>query len=303
MREERDWGKIARIVTAVAFAVFVLAYMLRIDRTVKDFLQDPFGLGIRAIDTVNVGTGPNTGTGDPLRTAFLKVNRLIVMMDSLGIDDLTADYVTTLAAVAEIADTTEVAVSLTEYEANMGNYLMRELRAMGSTAIGLPVGAYQPMTTNKALTDATAFWQAFYLPLADTITGVKFVQRTQGGYTAADTNCVALYSVSGATYTKVATSANNGNLWKGTSYSLQTVAFTSAYVAAAGLYYVCFTYNQSAETTAPSIYCWNSSSTVSQLLTDSHRISGTVGTMTGPPTTEGRSDLTAADVIYGIWLY
>jgi len=257
----------------------------------------------RALDTVNIGTTPNDGTGDPLRTAFVKINRLIVMMDSLGIDDLNSTDITTLAAVAQIADTTEVAVSLSEYEANMGNYLLRELRAMGSTAISLPVGAYQTMTTSKALADGTAYWQSFYLPTADTITGIKFIQRTQGAYTAADSNCVALYSVSGATYTRVAMSANNGNLWKGTSYSLQTVAFSSAYIAAAGVYYVCMTYNQSAETTAPSVYCWNSASTVSQLLTDSHRISGTVGTMTGPPTTEGRSDLTAADVIYGIWLY
>ena len=104
MNEERDWGKIARVVVTVAFAVFVLAYMFRIDRTVKDFLQDPFGLGVRAIDTVNVGTGANTGTGDPVRTAFIKVNRLIVMMDSLGLDDMTAAELNVLDSVSNITD-------------------------------------------------------------------------------------------------------------------------------------------------------------------------------------------------------
>ena len=104
MNEERDWGKIARIVVTVAFAVFVLAYMFRIDRTVKDFLQDPFGLGVRAIDTVNVGTGPNTGTGDPLRTAFMKINEAIKIMDSLDLELLTNDEVQALKDIEELTD-------------------------------------------------------------------------------------------------------------------------------------------------------------------------------------------------------
>lgn len=185
-----------------------------------------------------------------------------------------------------------------------GSFLS-ELQSLGSDAIALPIGASQPMATNKALADGTAYWQSFYLPTADTITGIKFIQRTQGGYTAADSNCVALYSVSGTTYTRVAMSANNGDLWKGSGYSLQTVAFTSAYSATAGNYFVCMVYNQSAETTAPSIYCWNSSVGVSQLLTgtNAHRISGTVTSEGGPPLTEVAGDITAADVIYGIWFY
>jgi len=72
MEEKKtNWGRIALTVLSIAFAVFVLGQVLRIDRTVKDFLSDPFGLGVRAIDTVNVGTGANTGTGDPLRTCSL----------------------------------------------------------------------------------------------------------------------------------------------------------------------------------------------------------------------------------------
>lgn len=202
-------------------------------------------------------------------------------------------------------DSTEVAVSLDTYEANLGSSFFLELRSWGLDVVGLPVGAAQPMTTNKALADNTGYWQAFTLHVADTITGVQFIQRTQGGYTAADSNCFALYTVSGATYTRVAMSANNGDLWKGSSYSLQTVPFTSTYVAPAGNYMIFFSYNQSAETTAPNIYCWNGSVGVSQFLTgaNAHRLSGTVSAEGGPPTTEVASDLTAADVIYGIWLY
>lgn len=293
----------------------------------------------RAINTVNVGTSANDGTGDPLRTAFIKVNAALYMLDTLGVDAMRAQYFTNLShlidslnihldvndtttmlshyallsevsaiindSIQERLDSADVAVSLTTWQANVGNYFFRELQAWGLSAIGLPVGAAQPMTTNKALTDGVAMWQSFYLPVGDTITGIRFLQRTQGGYTAADSNCVALYTVSGTTYTRVATSANNGNLWKGSSYSLQTVAFTSSYVAAAGNYMICMTYNQSAETTAPNIYCWNGSVGVSQLLTgtNAHRLSGTVSAEGGPPATEVAGDLTASDVIYGIWLY
>lgn len=294
---------------------------------------------LRAIDTVNIGTTANDGTGDPLRTAFIKVNRIAILLDSLGVDALNSDDIdflmhlgdslnihvdvndtttmlTNYALLSEVSarinDTIEArlaaaeeAVSLTIWQENVGNYFFRELQSWGLNAIGLPVGAAQPMTTNKTLADGTGYWQSFYLPIGDTITGVRFIQRTQGGYTAADSNCFALYTVSGATYTRVAISANNGDLWKGTGYSLQTVAFTSTYIAAAGNYMVFFSYNQSAETTAPNIYCWNGSVGVSQLLTgtNAHRLSGTVTSEGGPPTTEVAGDLTAADVIYGIWLY
>lgn len=293
----------------------------------------------RAIDTVNIGTTANDGTGDPLRTAFAKINDVIIMLDTLNIDVMRGQYFTNLshlidslnihvdvddtaamltpyaqlievyAAIndsleARLAAATE-AVSLSTYESNVGNYFFRELQSWGLGAVGLPVGAAQPMTTSKTLADGTAYWQSFYLPVDTVITGIRFIQRTQGGYTAADSNCVALYTVSGTTYTRVAVSANNGDLWKGSSYSLQTVAFTSPYTAAAGNYMVFFVYNQSAETTAPNIYCWNGSVGVSQLLTgaNAHRISGTVSSEGGPPTTEVAGDLTASDVIYGIWLY
>jgi len=293
-RTIRDY-LIGFIIAAVVFLVAVVAKN-RIEQSRYQSLS-------RAIDTVNVGTGANTGTGDPLRTAFIKVNRLIVMMDSLGIDDLTTSDITTLAAVAEIADTTEVAVSLSEYEVNMGNYLLRELQASGADIKALPISATQVATAYKELADGTAYYTLFYLPLSDTITGVKFIQRTQGGYTAADSNYVALYSVSGTTYTKVATSISNGNLWKGTSYSLQTVPFTSAYVATAGLYMVGFTYNQSAQTTAPSIYSWNGVGAISQLITGGHKLTGTVAAQANLPASETAGDITGGDQVYGVWLY
>jgi hypothetical protein len=59
---------------------------------------------LRAIDTVNVGSAANDGTGDPLRTAFLKINKLIVMADSLDLELLTNDEVQALKDVEDLAD-------------------------------------------------------------------------------------------------------------------------------------------------------------------------------------------------------
>jgi hypothetical protein len=117
MEEKKiNWGKIALSVISIAFAVFVLIQVLRIDRTVKDFLSDPFGLS-RALDTVNIGTTANDGTGDPLRTAFIKLNRIIVMADSLDLDSLTNAEVQSLkdledltgAVLFHVGDTTVTA--------------------------------------------------------------------------------------------------------------------------------------------------------------------------------------------------
>ena len=40
----------------------------------------------RALETVNVGAAPNDGTGDPLRTAFQKVNAAIEVMNDVSLD-------------------------------------------------------------------------------------------------------------------------------------------------------------------------------------------------------------------------
>jgi len=169
----------------------------------------------RAIDTVNIGSTANDGTGDPLRTAFIKVNRIAILLDSLGIDGLTSDDINFLLHLGDslnihldVNDTTSMlgnyarngevmqmiadslaarlndgveVVPLTSYESTVGNYFFRELQAWGLDAVGFPVGAAQPMTTFKTLANGTGYWQSFYLPIGDTITGVRFIQRTQGG--------------------------------------------------------------------------------------------------------------------------
>ena len=84
---------------AIAALTFILVVLLT-DR-VKSREDMSFS---RALDTVNVGTGANTGTGDPLRTAFLKVNEAIKIMDSLDLELLTNEEVQALKDVEDLAD-------------------------------------------------------------------------------------------------------------------------------------------------------------------------------------------------------
>jgi hypothetical protein len=80
---------------------------------------------LRAIDTVNVGSAANDGTGDPLRTAFLKINKLIVMADSLDLELLTNDEVQALKDVEDLADGLLFPASDTTVTAEVGKIVYK----------------------------------------------------------------------------------------------------------------------------------------------------------------------------------
>lgn len=189
------------------------------------------------------------------------------------------------------------------------NQLLTELRALGSDAVALPVAAYAGMISYTDLVDARAFGQSFYISKTTIVTGVRFIQRIQGVY-AADTadnyNGIALYRLTGGTsLSKVTETANNGDLWKGASYSLQTIPFTSAQTLTPGVYYVVGLYNSSSQTTAPNIYCWNYLGAINNLLTgtNGNRIAGTLASQTSLPATISANTLSSSEVVYGFWLY
>ena len=96
---------------------------------------------------------------------------------------------------------------------------------------------------------------------ADTILGVKWLQGTQGNYTADNYNGVCIGTLSSGTITIQAISTNDGNIWKGTANTWQTKAFTSGYAVSANTTYVIgIVYNNSAQVTLPTIYGSSSTS-------------------------------------------
>ena len=58
------------------------------------------------VDTVNTGTGANTGTGDPIRDAFIKINDAINIINDLELYNATSPIQTQLNARGRTASVT-----------------------------------------------------------------------------------------------------------------------------------------------------------------------------------------------------
>lgn len=135
-------------------------------------------------------------------------------------------------------------------DAKKDNHFLRIVQALGSDIKGLSYGCGFPSDNFVSLTDNYVLLTAVWLPVAATITGVMFYVVQQGSYTADNDNAVGLYTWSGGTLTLVASSTNDGDVWKAAA-GYSTKAFSSTYAASAGLYFVGALYNNSAQTTVP----------------------------------------------------
>ena len=126
--------------------------------------------------------------------------------------------------------------------------------ALGSPILAQTVNQrLEYANTSTNMVDGQIKYEGVYLPKAATLTGIKVYVRVLGAYTGDNNNRVGLYSYSGGTLTLVASSTNSGTLWTSAANAIQTIPFSSTYAAAAGLYFVGFIYNQSAQTTAPAL--------------------------------------------------
>lgn len=174
--------------------------------------------------------------------------------------------------------------------------------ALGSVIKAKPVGGEYPvLNSSTTLTNQGILLQAVYLSQAQTITGVQWVQNTQGSYTANNYNGVGLYTYSGGTLTLVASSTTDGNIWKVASGTFSTKAFSSTYVAAAGLYYIGALWCESAVTTAPKIV--SGGSTVAPNTMDFTNSAKLLCQLTAQTTMASPITISAASVVNGfVWL-
>jgi hypothetical protein len=108
------------------------------------------------------------------------------------------------------------------------------------------------ITQSVGLTTQQFRGVAVYVPIAQTITGVKWFQIVQGNFTNTGFNGVALFTYSGGTITRVALSNDSEATWEtATVNTWGSVAFATPYSASEGLYYIGLLYCGGA--TAPSI--------------------------------------------------
>lgn len=183
---------------------------------------------------------------------------------------------------------------------------LKAYQAMGSTIVAQNIdGDISNGTSGATLTDGRIYFQAVYLPVATTLSGVKWYQVTAGSYTGDNENRIGLYSYSAGTLTLVASSTNDANIWTATSGTIASKAFSSTYAAAAGLYFVAYIYNNSAQTTAPVVGIINSASSINTVtdFTNSAKTSGLMSGQTALPASQAMSGITASSTEYKSFLY
>lgn len=183
-----------------------------------------------------------------------------------------------------------------------------QVNAMGAGIIAESVGL-SPLLISVSINlgNQSGTLVAIYLPVPATITGVMWYQMTRGSYTPNNFNGVALYSVTGGTLTQVAISANNGTIWSASASSTYgTQAFTSTYAAAAGIYFVGFLYNESAQVTAPGLgaAAQRVALGVNTLLSNNLKFVGTIaGLASLPSPTQAASGMTSSNIAPWLALY
>ncbi len=179
--------------------------------------------------------------------------------------------------------------------------------ALGGTIKAEPISCNAgQVTATSTFIDGQVRFVCVYLPVAATITGVKWYHIIQGVYTADNYNGVGLYTYSGGTLTLVASSTNDGNIWKGTGNSWQSKAFSSTYAADAGVYFVCALYNSSAQTTAPTLGVGTglvNAAASAVDFTNGAKLSSTVSALTALPATQAMTGVTASNSMAYLGLY
>lgn len=182
-------------------------------------------------------TAPITGGGD------LTANRtLAIPKATTGVDGYLA--------------ATDFTIFNNKYDSSNFNDDWRQVtQGLGSVILyesaGVPLWI---CTVTVVITSGTAIYQPVYIRKAQNITGVKWWQTVAGVYTADTSNVVGLFTYSGGTLTLVASSADDGTIWKTTANTMGLKAFNGGvYAAAAGLYYIGILYHTSSQSTQPQI--------------------------------------------------
>jgi hypothetical protein len=204
-------------------------------------------------------------------------------------------------------DTNRGALSSADWSMFSNGIVLHSYGLLGSSYKSASLSVFNPamISVNGLLADGSCRFCAVYVPIATTMTGVKWFQGAQGDYTADNYNGLGLYTYSGGTITLVASSTNDGNIWKGTSNTWQSKAFSATYLASAGVYFIGALYNSSAQVTAPSIgssaTMLNATVTTQDFTNSAKLVSSVAGASL--PATQAMSGTTNVNINYGFWLY
>lgn len=172
----------------------------------------------------------------------------------------------TLADSAVVLNRADSSLYTTAHDLNVktDSILSLDDDAIALTELGLSV---KNITANRKLYQlmstvglVNGFYQGIYFTVKapTTFTGARWLQGNVGNYTAGTGfNGIGLYRYNPTTDSLelLRETANEPNIWQraGSANSWQSAAFTSTITVQPGIYYIGWSYNQSAQTTAPTI--------------------------------------------------
>lgn len=133
----------------------------------------------------------------------------------------------------------------------------KAMDALGSSIKAQTVGvSLATIQQNVTLVDGQVNYAAVWVPYSFTCTGIKWWMGALFVGTGDQTNDIALFSYSAGTLTKIAETASSNTFYSSnvTANTLITTAWASPVALTGGqIYYVGWIYNNSAQTTAPTI--------------------------------------------------
>lgn len=176
------------------------------------------------------------------------------------------------------------------------------LQGLGSTinSIGLLFATPVNYGNNTSLVSGTMIFQAVYIPMSCTVTGVSFLQRTTGNFTSTNENRIGLYSYSSTTsLTLVASTTSNVSTWQQTSSVWSSVALSSTYLASDGIYFIASLYTSTSVTTTPQINGASAAATNAAIIrggfTNTVPLASTLSSQTSLPSTVTIASLTVTN--------
>lgn len=190
-------------------------------------------------------------------TTFVKVADLVTPTEFDTLNITAKATVPTMAVGTNTNDAVNMATL--QDELGISTRAIRDLKALGWVGKVLPAGVLPGyVTANETMVSGRLRLSTFVVEQTTTITELKFLVVTAGDYTASNENGFALYSLSGNTWTLIASSKTlNANIWK--SSGLNTVSFASPQILQPGVQYkLAYMYSSSAQVTAPILSVWGS---------------------------------------------
>lgn len=183
---------------------------------------------------------------------------------------------------------------------------LKDLEILGSSVkamtLGLGIGETKAQV---AMVDNSLKFIPVYVRVPTIITGVKLGIQTQGDYTADNYNGVGLYKYNTTldSLELVASSTDDADIWKASSGTMITKAFSTTYNADEGLYYVGCLWNASATTAAPQVYGTSPGIWVGGLLSSGYFIAGAEAGQNTLPAIYKASEINTSSTSYFLFLY